>query len=101
MKLLYLKILGTLLVLLLFIMLFFRKKVENFGLDDLVNVPPNLAIVSEKLDELQKKMKGFELSKDDDEKILINGVDISTLEGRIKNIENKVNYMHEQMSIAS
>lgn len=99
MKLLYLKIIGTLLVLLLFIMLFFRKTVENFGLDDLVNVPPNLAIVSAKLDELQNKMKGFEVSPDDDEKLLINGVDISVLDGRIKNIEDKVNYMHEQMSM--
>lgn len=99
MKLLYLKILGSLLILLLIIMLFFRKTVENFGLDDLVNVPPNLAIVSEKLDELKKKMKGFELSEEDDEKILINGVDISTLDGRIKNIESKVNFMYEQMSM--
>lgn len=99
MKLLYLKILGSLLILLLIIMLFFRKTVENFGLDDLVNVPPNLAIVSKKLDELQKKMKGFELSEEDDKKILINGVDISTLDKRVKSIEDKVDDMHEQMSI--
>lgn len=101
MKLLYLKILGSLLILLLIIMLFFRKTVENFGMDDLVNVPPNLAIVSKKLDELQKKMKGFELSEEDDKKILINGVDISTLDKRVKSIEDKVDDMHEQMSIPS
>lgn len=99
MKLLYLKIIGTLLVLLLFIMLFFRKTVENFGLDDLVNVPPNLAIVSAKLDELQNKMKGFEVSPDDDEKILINGIDIANIDNRIKSMETKINYMHEQMTM--
>ena len=99
MKLLYLKIIGTLLVLLLFIMLFFRKTVENFGLDDLVNVPPNLAIVSAKLDELQNKMKGFEVSPDDEEKILINGIDIANIDNRIKAMETKINYMHEQMTM--
>jgi len=101
MKLLYLKILGSLLILLLIIMLFFRKTVENFGLDDLVNVPPNLAIVSAKLDELQKKMKGFELSEEDDEKILINGIDIAKIDNRIKAMETKINYMHEQMTMTS
>ena len=70
-------------------------------MDDLVNVPPNLAIVSKKLDELQKKMKGFKLSEEDDKKILINGVDISTLDKRVKSIEDKVDDMHEQMSIPS
>lgn len=99
MKLLYLKIIGTLLILLLFIMLFFRKTVENFGLDDLVNVPPNLAIVSAKLDELQNKMKGFEVSPDDDEKILINGIDIANIDNRIKSMETKINYMHQQMTM--
>jgi len=82
-------------------MLFFRKTVENFGLDDLVNVPPNLAIVSAKLDELQKKMKGFELSEEDDEKILINGIDIAKIDNRIKAMETKINYMHEQMTMTS
>tara|TARA_B100000925_G_C22000650_1_gene471119 strand:+ start:862 stop:1164 length:303 start_codon:yes stop_codon:yes gene_type:complete len=99
MKLLYLKILGSLLILLLIIMLFFRKTVESFASNNLVFINEKLGSLQTEISKLQNNLQGFEKSSDDDKKILINGVDVSNLDKRVKSIEDKVDDIYDQMSI--
>ena len=105
MKPLYLQILGVVLILIIIISISMYKKkplIEgNFSLSNLANVPSNLAIVSEKLDNLEAKMAGFTLTEENEPKLLINGINLADVAAKIDKIELEVEYMYTRQRDAA